>query len=540
MKRFVHGRLGVGLAALALVAAACGGGGSEESTTKTFSVALTEPAHLNPGDSNESYGIQVIQSLFDRLTELDPKTGEPKMQQAESITSNDQKVWTIKLKPGLTFHNGEKVTAQSYVDAWNAAAYGPNGWANNYFFGNIEGYDALNPEDPDEDGPKEAPKPESDEMSGLKVTDESTFEVTLTAPLSQFPLTLAYTGFVALPKVAFDDFKKFDQAPIGNGPFQMDGVWQHNREIKLKRFAGYKGNRPAKAAGLVYKIYPNNDTAYTDLQAGKVDVLLTIPAAKVPSAKRDLGERFLDTPAGTMDFLAFPLYDKRFDDVNLRYAISMAIDREAITKAVYNGAYKSSKSLVAPIVPGFRDDPCGQHCTYDPTGAKALYDKAGGIDGPLELWFSNSDPTYRQWMEAVANQLKQNLGISEIKFRSIPAADYLTTLSEHKATGPYRQNWVMDYPSAENYLGPLYGRDGGSNRGGYSNPQVDALISKGNGAKSIRESITYYQQAEDLVLKDMPVTPLWNWRQQSGHSDNVSGILIDPYIQLHVDKVVVK
>src|SRR6266545_1504367 len=152
-----------GLAALVLTASACGGGdggkgGGTSAKGKTFTVANQEPGHLTPGATNDSYGIHVVNSLFDRLTRLDP-TGKVINEEAESVTSTDQKMWTIKVKPGLTFHNGEPVTAQSYVDAWNAAAYGPNAWDNNYYFGNIAGYDALNPDDPDGDGPKDAQKP---------------------------------------------------------------------------------------------------------------------------------------------------------------------------------------------------------------------------------------------------------------------------------------------------------------------------------------------------------------------------------------------
>ncbi len=135
------------LAAVALVLAGCGSSGGS-AQDNTYSVALTEPEHLTPGNDNESYGITVIRALFDRLVRYNSKTGEPIPNQAKSIETEDNKVWTITLKPGLTFHNGQPVTARSYVRAWNYTAYGPHGFANNYFFENIEGYDALNPEDP--------------------------------------------------------------------------------------------------------------------------------------------------------------------------------------------------------------------------------------------------------------------------------------------------------------------------------------------------------------------------------------------------------
>jgi oligopeptide transport system substrate-binding protein len=536
-------RWAAGLAALALTASACSGGdgdkgGSTSAEGKTFTVANQEPVHLTPGAANDSYGIHVINALFDRLTKFDP-AGKIVNEDAESISSTDQKTWTIKVKPGLTFHNGERVTAQSYVDAWNAAAYGPNAWDNNYYFGNIAGYDALNPEDPDGDGAKEAPKPKTDKLSGLKVVDAQTFKVTLTGPFSQFPLTLAFTGFAPMPKAAFTDLKAYDQRPIGNGPFMMSGAgWEHNKQITLKKFAGYKGGRPARSGGLTFKIYASRDAAYTDLQANRVDILETIPPAKSAEAKRLLGDRFVTTPSGTMDYLEFPLYDKRFQNKDLRYAISRAINRQAIVDAVFNGAFKPTGSIVSPIVPGYRPNACGLPCMYDPRQAKMYFDKAGGFSGTLELWFSNADPSYEQWMTDVANQLKQNLGIKDVRFRKVPQADYLTNLTDHKATGPYRANWIMDYPSAENYLTT---RCGDSNRMTYDGKACMALIAKGNEAASIDASLKFYQRAEDRVLKDLPITPLWNWQDQGGYSKNIANVHIDPYEGgVHYDQVTVK
>lgn len=537
-------KLAVGLMTLVLAASACDAGGSgdgESTDQKVFTVANQEPDHLTPGAENGSYGIRVVNTLFDRLTRLD-KTGKPVNDEAESITSSDETTWTIKVKAGRTFHNGEPVTAQSYVDAWNAAAYGPNGWANNYYFANIEGYDALNPEDPDGDeGGREAPRPATDKLSGLKVVDRQTFTVKLTGPFSQFPLTLAFTGFAPMPQAAFADLRAYDQRPIGNGPFMISGAgWERNRQITLKKFAGYQGSRAARADGLTFKIYASRDAAYTDLRAGRVDILESIPPTKTGEAKRLLGDRYVTTPSGTMDYLEFPLYDRRFQNRDLRYAISMAIDRQAIVNAVFNGTFKPMGSVLSPIVPGYRANSCGEQCTYNPRRAKELFDRAGGFDGTLELWFSNADPSYEQWMTDVANQLKQNLGITDVKFRKIPSADYLGNLADQKATGPYRANWVMDYPSAENYLTT---RCSDSNRMSYDGTACLDLIGQGNRAGSIEESLTFYQRAEDALLTDLPITPLWNWQEQIGYSGKLGNVNIDPYEAgggTHLDQVTVK
>lgn len=520
----------VGAVTIAMAASACGGSsGGSDSKSKVFTVANIEPEHLIPGNTNDAYGLSVDTALFDTLMTLDPN-GKPVPQDAESVTSTDQKVWTIKIKPGLTFHNGEPVTAQSFADAWNATADATNAWGNNYYLSTIDGYADLNPD---------SGKPKTHTLKGLKVVDPQTLQVTLSQPFSQFPYILSFVGTAPMPKAAFTDLKAYEEKPIGNGPFMMDGSWEHNRQIKTKKFPGYKGPRPAKSAGVVFKTYTSRDAAYTDLRAGNVDIDTQIPAAKVPEAKRLLGNRFLSVPSGTMDFLEFPLYDPAFKNPDLRKAISMAIDRQAIVNAVYNGTFKPTGSLLAPIVPGYRANACGEACTYNPQAAKQLFDKAGGYKGTLHLMFSNADPTYEAWMTDVANQLKQNLGIQNITFDKVQASDYISKLTDHKATGPYRSNWTMDYPSPEDYLTPRCAKP---TRSGYDGKACEDLIMKANAAKTPEEGQQLYQQAEDLILKDMPITPLWNWQDQAGTSSHIGNVHADPYVNslVHLDQVTVK
>ncbi|WP_344973645.1 ABC transporter substrate-binding protein [Streptosporangium fragile] len=527
------------LLASTLAVGACGGsgppgrGGQQGQGAKEFSVALTEPDHLTPGNTSSSYSITVLQALFDLPVVIDPR-GRPQMRAAESVTSEDQKVWTIRIRPGQKFHNGEPVTAESFADAWNAAAYGPNAWTNNSSFENIEGYDALNPEAPE--GADEAPEPATDKLSGLKVVDRNTLRVTLTEPFGQFPVTLAYTGFAPMPKAAFTDPAAYDVKPIGNGPFALDGEWVRNRQIRVKRFDGYAGPRPAKSDAITFKIYGSRDTAYVDLRAGKVDLLRTIPPASTAEARRLLADRFVTTPSGTMDYLGFPVYDRRFAHPDLRKAISMAIDRQAIVDAVFNGAFKPMGSLVAPLVPGYRENACGEACVFDKARARELFDRAGGFSGTLNLYFSNADPSYEQWMTAVANQLKDTLGITDIRFRKIPAADYLATLREHRQDGPYRNNWVMDYPSPQNYLQPMWGA---GNRMGWESREFDDLIARANAAPGLEAGIPLYRRAEDLALAEMPMTPLWNWQDQAGYSARIDGVRIDAYSP-NLDTITVK
>jgi oligopeptide transport system substrate-binding protein len=535
------------LVALTMVMAACGSdpGDGEEGTSAadgTFSVYVCEPEHLIPQNTNETCGAEVLNALFTPLVNFDPATSEPRYGEDEpdsvalSIESEDQKNWTITLKDGWTFHNGEPVDAQSYVRAWNAAAYSPNGYGNSYFFGNIVGYDDL--QAPLNKAGEATGKPKATEMSGLEVVDDTTFTVELEAPFSQFPLTLGYTAFYPLPKAYEDDPKAFEEQPIGNGPFQMDGQWEHNRQIEVTRYEDYAGE-PAKASGIRFAIYSDVNTAYNDLLAGNLDIMDSIPPERLADAEATFGERYIERPSSSFTYIGFPLYEPKFQDVRLRRAMSMAIDRQAIIDAIFNGSLEPAGSVVSPVVAGARDNPCGDYCQYDPEEAKRLFEEAGGYDGTLTLWF-NSGSGHEEWMESVSNQLRSNLGIRNIEFKSLEFAEYLSLLDQEKVTGPFRLGWVMDYPSPQNYLEPIYSTNGSSNNFGYSNERVDQLIEQGNRAESIEAGIEFYQQAEDIILDDMPNIPMWFGKVQAAHSEDVDNVVIDAFDRILTSDVTVQ
>jgi ABC-type transport system substrate-binding protein len=538
-------RLLAGLLAVPLLNTACGGDSGDEGdkgktdgeSGGTFSMYISEPEHLIPQNTNESCGSEVLNALFAPLVEYDPETSEIMMGEdadnavAESIEANeDQTVFTIKLKDGWTFHNGEPVNAAAYARAWNAGAYSPNAYGNSYFFERIEGYADLQ-------APAAGGKPKAEEMSGLKVVDDTTLEVTLSAPFSQFPLSLGYTAFYPLPEAYTEDPKGFEESPIGNGAFQMDGEWSHNQEINMVRFEEYAGTA-AKADAVSFRIYSDINTAYNDLLAGNLDVLDDVPPERIEDAKQQLGDRYLEAPSSSFTYVGFPLYQPEFEDERIRQAISMAIDRDAIIEAIFDGAFEKASSYVSPLVAGARENPCEEKCEYNPEDAKKLYDEAGGIDGPVTLWF-NSGAGHEEWMESVSNQLRQNLGIQDINFKSLEFAEYLELLDNEEITGPFRLGWIMDFPSPQNYLEAIYSTTGSSNNFGYSNKEVDRLLQQGNQAGSIEEGIDFYNQAEDLIIEDLPALPMWFGKVQAGHSDVVENVNVDAFEHINTAEITV-
>ena len=168
------------------------------------------------------------------------------------------------------------------------------------------------------------------------------------------------------------------------------------------------------------------------------------------------------------------------------------------------------------------------HCTYNPALARQELKKAGGWHGTMTLWLSeNSD--FKTWMQAIANDLKKNLGIKNIEFKQQQFSQYLQSQSDHKITGPMQNDWYMDYPSMQNYLEPLYSTHGSANRIGYHNAAVDRYIKQGDAAPTVDAGYTYYYKAEDQVLKDMPVVPLWFEQTQQARSERITNVILDPF-----------
>jgi ABC-type oligopeptide transport system substrate-binding subunit len=509
---------------LAMLAVACASKSSDSSTGigstgstapttgGTYSAYNCEPQHLIPHNNYDSCGAQAFEVLWTRLVNFDPTTSVPTEvgAQAESIdVSEDGLTYTIKIRSGWTFHNGEPVTAQSYVDAWNYTAYGPNGYILNFFFDKIEGYDALNPE---------KGEPKVKELSGLKVVDDTTFTVTLNEPFSQFEYTLGFDAFDPLPKVFYDDPKAFDESPIGDGPYMMDGGWKHDETINVQRYEDYAGTA-GYADKIELRIY-QGDAAWLDFQADNLDVIFA-GSSHIAEARKTYPDTLTEELSSSLLWLTFPLWDKRFQNPALRQALSMAVDRQAVMNAVLV-AETPADDFAPPTVAGYRAGIC-QYCKYDPEAAKAKLAEAGGWTGELVLNFPGDDPDLEQAMEAVANLWTKNLGI-DVKLNPVNPSSYFDLEVGQKMEGPWWDGWVQDYPSIQNYLEPMYGKNGGYNMATYDNPAFDALLAKGNASTDPKEQMSYYQQADDILLNDMPAMPWGFLGFNTVHSENVTNV----------------
>ncbi|MFY1693688.1 peptide ABC transporter substrate-binding protein [Plantactinospora sp. WMMB782] len=538
----VSRRISWSAAAMAAVLAAtgCSGGGGEASTPDADAVVrigIAEPQHLIPSNATESAGAQVLAALYTPLVEFD-EDRKPVEVAAESIESTDNTLWTVKLKSGYTFHNGEPVTADSYINAWNHAAYGPNGNGGAYFFGQVQGFDDVQSTDPDGEGPQKAPEPKAKKLTGLRKVDDLTFTITLSGPFAEFESVLGYHVFAPLPNAAWasDGVLKegFEEAPIGNGPFRMKGSWQHDSRIEVERYDAHPGPKP-KVGGVAFQIYQALSADYADLLAGNNDVTRQVPTEALGTAPGDLGDRFKKSPLSSFQFLAFPTFQPEFAKAEVRKAISMAIDRDEIVKTVFKDSQTSARSFVSPLLAGARPDTCGEACQFDPAKAKAAYQAAGG---PAKLQISyNGDGGHKDWVEATCNQLSNNLGVDCTSTPEARFADLLNKVEAKTPVGMFRMGWSMDYPSMQNYLGPIYTTDGSSNYYGFSNADFDRLVSEGERAPNQEEAIKKYQEAEQILAREMPVIPLRFGQNNFGHSTRVGNVELNPQGQVDLLKI---
>ena len=194
----------------------------------------------------------------------------------------------------------------------------------------------------------------------------------------------------------------------------------------------------------------------------------------------------------------------------------MAINREQLVDKVLNGVGTPAVDFTSPLTPGYSSSLKGNETLkYNPDKAKELWAKAEAIskyDGQLTFAY-NADGGAKPIFDAIVNQLKNNLGI-DVATNPMPTfQEFRDAVTNRQIKGAFRTGWQPDYPSAENYLFQLYASaaaDGnGSNDGDYKNPEFDKLMDEAYAAQSTDDANKLYQQAQEILLNDLPAFPLY-------------------------------
>jgi ABC-type oligopeptide transport system substrate-binding subunit len=526
--------MGALLASAALTLAACGGSDNPSGTSSaagasggTYSYGDETPQDLTPSNCYDLYCANILQGVVTGLFTFETEGSSMKTAYTpllKSITpSNGGKTYTIEINPGSKFTNGEAVTAKTFVDTWNFAANGGNGQQLGFVFGpsqlNVEGYDKVSD-----------PKSKDGQMSGIKATSDTTIEVTLAAPIGQtlFENYLAGPQVLPMPSVAYKDLDAFNKKPIGNGPYMLKDAWD-TTGLTLVRNPDY-AYTPGKADQIDFRFYADTNALWADLQANNLDVTAHLPQTALATASAVLGDRYINQPAMSFSYEAYPTQTKTFENRAVRVALAKAVDWNEINEKLYFGTRTVAKSFAPPTVNGGGNDVCGADCTFDPAAAKKMLEDAGGIPGN-KVSITGLANSENLAPKAECNMIQANLGIAcEVKiFESFGAQlDAFNKLGPEDAGFILGLGWGADNPTLANMIAPLFATGAGSNYIKYSNPAFDKLIAEGNQAPDEASAITKWQEAEKILYQDF-AGHATQWRNNVGaYSSNVSNVKINP------------
>ena len=495
----------------------------------TLSYYIAEPAYIDPFNAQETEGVQVAQSLFDSLTAFDPITSKVVPAAAESWKANtDGSVWTFKLRKGAKFHDGTPVGAKDFKYAWeriaNPATDPKNPSVISYHLSPIKGFQEM------ADG-------KATEMSGVKVIDALTLEVTLTEPFADFEYVVAHPALAPVPKAAVEkDPKAFAEAPVGNGPFKMSGSWKHDQYIKVVRFDGYYGTK-ANIDGIDFKIFKDEDTAFREFEAGNLD-FTSIPTGKIAVSKTKYGvasDGYTSNPKAQVVlgaetatyYMLMNNTDPILKNPKVRAAISMAINRQALCDTLYEGTRKPATGIVPPGIVGFQPNAWAAS-KYDLAGAKKMLADAGypGGAGIPQLSMSfNTGQGHEKVMELVGSDLAK-IGI-KTKPDGVEWAQYLKQLD----AGTYqigRLGWVADYPIFDNFINPIFQSKSGDNKSKFVDVSVDKAITDARKITDGAKRIAAYQDIDKKISEANPIAPLTFYAHRHLGSARVRNLIYSP------------
>jgi oligopeptide transport system substrate-binding protein len=375
-------------------------------------------------------------------------------------------------------------------------------------------------------------------MSGLTEVNDYEFKIKFSTPHAIFKVKAGYTAYMPMPDSFFADPEAWKDKPVGNGPFSYVGATP-SQNVEVTRFEDYQGDDKPKIKGVKFT-FTDADAAYADVKGGQLDFMDTVPPQAIAGNlwQTDLPDRAKAYPVMSIQSISFPLYDPKYTNVDFRHAVSMAIDREQITKTIFEGNRKPIDGYAMDLVPGYESGACGEWCEHDPTEAKKLFD-ASGYTGPIQIT-SNADNGHKEWVEAVCGQIEEALK-TECAF--VPVATFgeiREAINANAMTQIYRSGWLADYPLIENFLNPIFRTGGSSNDNGYTNPEVDAKLAAADSAETTEEAYRLYHEAEEMIADDMPAVPLWETPAISGWSERLTNVRLTPKRELDLSFVEVK
>ena len=468
-------------------------------------IEAAEPGSLDPPHADDPDEIMIVRHLFRGLVDYDPKTAAVRPASAKAwVVDATAKQFTFRLRTDNKFADGEAVKADSFVRAFNRAAAKAERSELAEHFAQIVGYDDLR------DGRSEG-------LRGVRALDDFTLRITLTAPDAEFVTKLGHPVFSPIPsdRTMSAQRPSWAEHPVGNGPLMVRS-WRHNENLTLVPNPHWYG-KPWALTEVAYVVLSDLDLAFEQWQKGNLD-WTRVPSQRIKEAETQNPARWVRRSTDALFYLAAVTDASPTRNRSLRRAISQAIDRKSISEAAFGGLNATATGIVPPTFPGYRKPgsdgvgPC-KLCVYDPVAArKDLAD--GKVPSGIEVVL-----TYPQgfrvetWIQRIADQLRANLGIKPKLVAKRPLSDYLAGLSEIRSGALGALSWRTDFPGPDGFLSPLFRRDVDENYSRFSNAEFETLMASAHEERDPRSRTRLFQEAEDLVLDELPIIPLW-WEGQ--------------------------
>lgn len=520
-RTFVQGSL----AASALAAlAACGRNNSASEAKKGPQVMkyyINNPVAIDPYNVQESEGTAVEHVLFDPLVRYDWKAKKLLPFACEKWeVSEDAKTFTFTLKKA-TFHNGDPVDAASFKRGWqrtadpNMATPGEIG----YHISAVVGYD-------------EFVEGKASEITGLTCPDERTFKVELQYPMADFLAICAHPGLVPVPEAALKDPAGFLLAPIGNGPFMMDGKWEPDQYINIKRYDNYYGDK-ATLDAVNFSIQKDPQTAYREFEAGNIDFTAAL-SGRTKEAVSKFGKSedgYTATPGkqtilgatAAVYYLIFNMEHPVTKNPDVRHAISLAINRKAIIDSLFEGNRQAADCVFPPIIDSDKSN-AWEYAQYDPARAKQIVNEKGLAGTKIELSYNAGGghedifTLIQADLEAAGFTVVQKTQEWAAYLKSLTAGDFMVG----------RLGWIADYPTMDNFLYPNFFSTADNNRSRYNNPDMDQALLKARSIVDADERAVAMRRINGVIGEDLPIAPIMFYAHNKVASDKVKSFYFDP------------
>ena len=460
---------------------------------------FVDPPTLDPHLTTDATSAQIIVEVFGGLVTIDSELNVVSDLAESWDISPDGLVYTFRIRPDATFHNGKPVTAEdvrwSLERATDPLTEAPNV---DQYLGDIVGVDAKL-------------QGNALEISGVRVINEHTVEITIDESKSFFLAKMTYpTAFVLDQENIEANPKSWFREPNGTGPFKMS-EYKVGETLILSRYHGYHLGAAKLAevemilsGGTSMLMYENDEIDIAGVGLSDLDRLLD-PTHSLNS------ELLQASPSFSVQYIGLNVDEPPLDDLNVRKALNLAIDKREIATIVLGDQVVPATGILPPGFPGFNSSVSGYE--FDPEEAKRLLLASKYGDDlenmpPITITTPGSfGANVSLDMEVILAMWEKNLGI-KTEFQQTEFATFLKDL--HK--GRFQMfdiGWIADYPDPENFLDILFYSDSSNNHTNYNNPDVDALLEQARIERDETMRFSIYNEVEQTILDDAPWIPLW-------------------------------